>query len=420
MKKELSNGIRIVYDYMPWVKSVTTSIWIKAGSRSENPEINGVSHFIEHMLFKGTTNRSAKQIANEIDFIGGMINAFTSKEYTCYYTKTLDENIDTAIDVLSDILLNSVFDEKEIEKERSVILEEINMYEDSPEDLSYELLSENIWKGSPLGYPVAGTKETVSSLTREKILNYKNSLYTTPNIVVSVAGNFDEKYLIDTFEKKLSALKSNSVETTFNKEKYIKSYTFKRKDIEQSNLCFAIEGAGHEDKNLYPLMIASNMLGGTMSSILFQKVREEKGLCYTIYASLSPALYNGSMYVYAATNPAQTEELIKVLFSEINEFKNTNISLEELNRNKQQLKGSLLLSYESTSTRMTSMGKSEILQKKVTSQEEILKKIEDVTLDQLHDVMNNIIDTKKASISLVSNFKDDTKIKELYEKVSNE
>jgi len=280
-KFKLKNGIRVVCERIPYVRSVSTGIWVRTGSRNENTDNNGISHFVEHMLFKGTRNRTAAQIAECIDNIGGQINAFTGKECTCFYTRTLDEHIETALDVLSDMFFNSLFDNKDIALEKKVILEEINMYEDSPEDLVHDMLSETVWLGTSIGQPILGTKSSLGNINRSMILDYMNERYTQSNTVIAIAGNYDEERLETLLEKYFGNREPRDVKGQEpQKAEFMPAIRVKEKDTEQVHVCIGFEGIRTGDDDIYPLLAISNLLGGGMSSRLYQKIREEKGLVY--------------------------------------------------------------------------------------------------------------------------------------------
>ena len=287
VNRNLSCGVEVVMEKIPYVRSTSVGVWVKAGAVNENPENYGISHFIEHMLFKGTERRSAKQIAEDVDKLGGQINAFTGKESTCYYVKTLDENIEKAVEVLFDILFHSVFDPEEMEKEKQVIYEEINMHEDSPEDDIHDVFYEAVFRDHPLGTPILGTKKILSDLTREDLKNYIADNYTTGNVVISVTGNFQEERILEVFEgyfRDLSMKKQKAVDFQPVSQP---GFIFKEKDIEQAHICMGTSGVTLDDDLHYAYSIVSSILGGSMSSRLFQSIREERGMAYSVYSSLS-------------------------------------------------------------------------------------------------------------------------------------
>ncbi len=405
-KVVLDNGLRVVFERIPFVRSISIGVWIGAGSRNENNANNGISHFIEHMMFKGTNKRSAKEIAACIDNLGGQINAFTGKECTCFYTKTLDEHMDIAVDVLADMLFNSKFDKKDIDTERRVILEEISMYEDSPEDLVHDLLSEAVWDGDPLGYPILGTKESLQNIDRDAIFEYIDGMYIPQNIVISAAGNFDEDHLIDTLTKHFGGWsRKGAVASDYNAVNFIPGRKVKEKDIEQVHLCLGFEGIEHGDNDLYSLLAVNNILGGGMSSRLFQKIREETGLVYSIYSYPSSYKRAGLFKIYAGMNPSHLDIVMDLILGEVDKLIKEGISLEDLTQSKEQLKGSYMLGLENTSSWMNSMGKSELLLGYIHTPEEILKKVEDVNMESVHKAINRVFDTKRMSVSLVGAIK---------------
>jgi len=383
---------------------VSVGIWVGAGSRNEKKEINGISHFIEHMLFKGTKKRSAKEIAESIDSIGGQINAFTGKECTCYYTKTLDTHIDIAIDVLTDMFFNSVFSEKDIDIERKVVLEEISMYEDSPEDLVHDYLSETVWENDAIGMPILGTYESLHNIERDTIVNYISEHYLPENTVIAVAGNFDDNVLIDIVKKNFGSWYSDRKPVKqFEKANFKVSNRIKQKDIEQVHICLGFEGIEHGNDDLYSLLAINNVFGGGMSSRLFQKIREERGLVYSIYSYPSSYCNAGLFTIYAGMNPEHRDTFLKLVMEEIKILIKHGISEEELAKSKEQLKGSYILGLESTSSRMNSLGKSELMLGKVYTPEEVLKKIDEVNNEIVREIIEKVFQMEKMSIAVVGN-----------------
>lgn len=410
-KITLDNGLRIVTEYIPYVKSVSIGVWVEAGSRKETLENNGVSHFIEHMLFKGTKNRTAKEIAESIDNIGGQINAFTSKECTCYYAKVLDSHIDVAVDVLSDMLFNSLFDEDEISKEKSVVYEEIKMYEDSPEDLVHDLLSQTIFNKNSLSLPILGSRESLEKLTRESIINYFESFYIPSNTVISIAGNFNLNDTIKLIEKHFSKWEAKiNIADKYEKPIIYHSISKKKKDIEQLHFCLGTEGISQGQDELYALLILNNIFGGSMSSRLFQDIREDKGLVYSIYSYPSSYKDSGIFTIYAALNADNFIKVIDIIMDNISIIKKDYLTEEEIYRSKEQLKGNYILGLESTSSRMTSIGKSELLLGKVISPQEIASKIDKIELEDIISVVNKIFDKSKYNIAYVGNFDNENEI----------
>lgn len=405
----LKNGVRVVCEYIPYVRSVTLGIWVKTGSRNENVRNNGVSHFIEHMLFKGTDKRSAAEIAESIDNIGGQLNAFTGKECTCYYAKTLDEHLDIAMDVLSDMLTNSTFTKKDIALEKRVILEEIGMYEDSPEELVHDILSETVWDGSAIGYPILGTAKSLRGINQETIKEYMKDRYTPGNMVISVAGNFDESKLEDMLETYFnSGIPGDETENNVENVDFRPEVKVREKDTEQVHICIGFEGIKNGDDALYPLLAVNNIFGGGMSSRLFQKIREKKGLVYSIYSY--PTIYNdaGLFTIYAGMKPENLNEVTKLIYDEVRVLLKKGIAKQEFEKSREQLKGSYILGLESTSSRMSSIGKSELLLGRIYTQEEILGKIEKITMDGMNQIIRSIFNLDKVGISVVGKVKQDT------------
>lgn len=401
----LDNGLRVVTEYIPFVKSISIGIWIETGSKYETKDNNGISHFIEHMLFKGTSSKSAKEIAEMIDGIGGQINAFTSKECTCFYTKVLDSHYQLAIELLADMLFNSKFDTTDIEKEKSVIYEEISMYEDSPEDLAHDLLYQSIFKNNSLGLPILGINDSLKEINREKMIKYMQEYYVPNNAVISVVGNFNDDDLLRIIESKFKRWKRSVLSI---KEDTVPKYNFqhisKIKDIEQVHLILGLKGISLGENNRYPLLVVNNILGGSMSSRLFQNIREDRGLVYSIYSYPSSYKDAGLLSIYAGMNPEQLEEVSALIYKELEGLKVKGLTGIELNKSKEQLKGNYILGLESTSSRMSSIGKTELLLNKIYSPKEIIEKIDTVTMEDVEKVIEEIIDLSNiASITVGKN-----------------
>jgi predicted Zn-dependent peptidase len=414
-KELLINGIRIVTEEIPYVNSVSIGIWVKVGSRYENVNNNGVSHFIEHMLFKGTKNRSAKEIANSIDKIGGQLNAFTSKECTCFYAKVLDTHFDIALDVLADMFFNSSFSSEEIDKERGVVLEEINMYEDSPEDLVHDLFSQAVWSGNPLGMSILGTEESLENLNREKIVNFFEENYIPQNLVISVVGNFKHDDIVKKikvyFEK--AEHKKNSTANIIM-PKFEPEYTLKSKVTEQVHLCMGFNGVDIKSKAFYPMLILNNIFGGAMSSRLFQKIREDRGLAYSVFSYPSSFEDCGLFSIYAGSKPNNLKSVTELIMEEIRGIKEAGITEEELYDSKEQLKGSYILGLESTSGRMISIGKSELLLEKIYSPTEVLSRIDKVDMESVSSIIKHIFDTENMGAAVIGSMQKDTNIKHMF------
>ena len=410
-KHVLENGLTIIGEEIPYVKSISLGVWINAGSRIEDEEISGVSHFIEHMLFKGTRNRTSKQIASEIDNLGGQINAFTSKECTCYYVKLLDSHIDIGIDVLSDMILNSKFNEDDLDKERSVIIEELKMYEDSPEDLAYDLLTENIYKNDPLGMNIIGTEESLNRLHREKLLDYFNKYYVPNNSVIAISGNFNFDEIINKIEEKFKVWKKRDVNVDIKKAEFKSCFLTKNKDIEQVNLAMSLEAVPIEsDKEVYALAVINTVFGGSISSRLFQKIREEKGLVYSIYSSQSLYRKCGELGIFASMSNEHLKEVYESIIEEIKIMKKYYLTDQEIKESKEQLKGSYILGLESTSSRMMSIGRALLLNSKVESTDDILKSIDNVDRETVKIVIDKIFNLDKLGVCIVGRDVEENKL----------
>lgn len=402
----LPNGIRLIYEKMEHVRSVSMGVWVDTGSVRETSETAGASHLIEHMVFKGTERRNAEQIAIEMDAVGGNINAFTSKENTCFYAKVLDEHLDLVSDVLSDLTFHSVFDPEELKKEQGVVLEEILMNEDSPEDLSGEESNMLFFGDEALASPILGSKESVRAFTRESLLAYKNEFYVPNNIVVSCAGNFEEQALIDSvtkwFDAPASARATTSVLQRFpggKREKLVE------KDVEQVHICLTLPGFARDSEGQYPLAVLSNILGGSMSSRLFQSIREKLGLAYSVYSYPTSYTGTGTLTLYAGTGEKQAKEVLGRMVEEMERVRKEGVTKEELMRCRDQLKGSYLLGMESSGARMNALGKTLLLQKREYSEQETLRRIECVTMEDIERILPVCLDLTNASTALVGRVK---------------
>ncbi len=399
-KYTCQNGVRIVLERIPTVRSVAIGVWIGTGSRDENPENNGISHFLEHMFFKGTTTRTAREIAESFDSIGGQVNAFTSKEYTCYYAKVLDTHAKYALDVLADMFFNSTFVEEELNKERNVVLEEIKMYEDTPDDIVHDLLSKAVYEDHPLGYPILGTEETLNMFTGEMLKEYIFERYTPENVVISIAGNVPDTFIREV-ENYFGSYQGGSGAKTENSPSFHANRIARKKETEQAHLCLGFDGlnVGHEE--IYSLIVLNNILGGSMSSRLFQEVREQRGLAYSVFSYHSAYQDSGIVTIYGGTGAKQLDVLFETIAETLQKLKQEGISEKELTNSKEQLKGSLMLSLESTNSRMSRNGKNELLLKRHRSLDEIIEQIDQVTKLAV-DQMTNRIFTDHYSVSLIS------------------
>jgi predicted Zn-dependent peptidase len=409
INKQLDCGVRIVMEEIPYVQSVSVGIWVKAGSVDESAKTSGISHFIEHMLFKGTDNRSAKKIAEDVDKIGGQINAFTGKEATCYYLKTLASNIDKAADILVDMFINSKFDEEEMEKEKRVVCEEIKMIEDSPEDDAHDIISELIFKGNPLAKSIIGTPKSLEGITRNMIKKYIADEYTRDNLVISICGSFDPEHVCELFDCKLTALSSNKTAKQFEDADYKPNYKVKVKDIEQSHLCLGLKGLALEDDRYYTLALLNNIMGGSMSSRLFQNIREEKGLAYSVYSMSSSFSNDGYFNIYAGVSHDKIKDAVVGIQDELKLLKTDGVTEEELQTAKEQLKGSYIFSLENVNGRMFSIGKNMLLLNKIYTPEEVMASIDRVSMEDISDVSEMITDIHNYSGVLIGRKKLDLK-----------
>ncbi len=398
-KSLLSNGIRVVSEAIPYVKSVTLGIWIGTGSRFEQSYNHGISHFIEHMVFKGTENRSAKDIAETIDGVGGEINAFTTKEHTCYYIKVLDTHLELALDILSDMLQSSTFSEEDINREREVILEEICMYEDTPDELVHDLHHNAIWAGHTLGHNILGTIPTVGNFNKKIITEYYQNFYTPDNIVIAAAGNLNHEKLETLTEYYFGSMNGKKKETTSTGPNIIFSHTIQSKAIEQVHLCLGTNSVPQASQDIYTIHILNNILGGGISSRLFQSIREEKGLAYSIYSYQTNYSDAGLLTIYAGTRPSKASQVIELILANIAALKNGGISSSELTNTKEQLKGSLLLGLESSSSRMSRIGKMELTLGKFITLDEVVAKIDKVSLEDLQNIMQKLFNLNTLSFT---------------------
>lgn len=401
-KMVLDNGIRIVTERMSCVKSVSIGLWVNTGSRDESKDEQGMSHFLEHMFFKGTKKRSAKEIALAIDAIGGEFNAFTSRETTTFYAKVLDTHIPQAIDLLSDNFHGSQFNSGEVEKEQQVVIQEIKMVEDDPEDLVHDLHAEDAWQGNSLGWSILGTVDTVSGLTRKKILQFLKRNYDPKEIVISVAGHLDYRSLIQQLDQAFGKYSAQEIcRTPREAPQFTPGIQIKRRKLEQVHLCLGVEGLpqGHPDR--YVLSIINALFGGSVSSRLFQEIREKRGLVYSIYSHISSYQDGGLFTVYAGTSAEQTPKVIALILKEFKRFKEKGIDPFDLTKAKEHIKGSLLLSVESTSSRMSKLASEELYYGRHYSLKEIVAEVDQVTLDQVKQMTDTLFDTKSLVLTLI-------------------
>jgi len=402
----LKNNIPAVIETTNDVRSACIGIWVKAGARNESVEKNGISHFLEHMFFKGTNSLTSKDIAMEIDSIGGELNAFTSCENTTFYIKVLDEYLDKALELLTDIFLNSTFQETEIEKEKGVITEEINMVEDTPSDYIHELFSKSIWGDAGPGLSVLGRKEVVESFKRDDMFNHIQKYYGTENIIISCSGNLKVDAMIDRLNSGLGSLKRSSPLEALSLPEFRSRLNIVPKELSETHICLGLEGIPYGSDDRYSMYLLNTILGSGFSSRLFQEVREKRGLAYSIYSFNQPYVDTALWGVYAGTDKKHAKEVVDIIASEIRSLSDS-VSDDELRRAKNQLKGSLILALESTSTKMTNMAKQEIYYGKYFSPEEIIKAVDAVTLEDLKRLSKRLAGDKPFALTIYGNVREE-------------
>ena len=397
----LSNGLRVIAEKIPHFRSVSVGLWIGTGSMLETRGENGLSHFIEHMLFKGTQQRSAMQVAEEMDAIGGQVNAFTSKECTCYYAKVIDEHFEKALDLLSDMLLHATFNPQDLEKERSVILEEIAMTEDTPEDLVYELLSEAYFGDHALARPILGPAEVIRSVTREQILAFHRRHYRPDNTVLAVAGGYELDQLRELAGRYLGAwaapAQAQKAEPFAGCAQQVR---IKRKDIEQVHVCLGYEGIATGADEAYPMAVFNNIFGGGMSSRLFQKIREEMGAAYSVYSYPTSYPDCGVYAIYAGTSIQQAQQVVDEIRRQVDRFLADGFTDREFTQARDQLKGGYILGLESTSSRMSALGRSKLLLGYANEIDEVIRRIERVTPQDVMSVARRILESPFAAAAV--------------------
>jgi predicted Zn-dependent peptidase len=391
IKEILPNGITLLTEAMPHVRSVAVGVWLKRGSRHETPVQSGISHFIEHMVFKGTKNRSAEVIAAQVDSIGGHMDAFTAKEYASFHLKVLDEHLPLAVDILGDIAMNPLFDPSEMTKEKKVIFEEINMVEDTPDDLVMELYTEAFWPRHPLGRPILGTKSSVSRFRRDELAGFFRSVYRPGNIVIAAAGHLEHGATSRLVRRHFGELAPGGRSHNGGPPRPAsRIVTRSKKELEQVHLCLGTPAypQAHEDR--YGVYILNTVLGGSMSSRLFQNVREKRGLVYSISSGVSAYSDAGTLTIYAGTSLDSVDEVVRLSLEELRRMKGEALPADELRRAKDHLKGSLMLSLENTGSRMSHMARQEIYFGRAFKLDEILSGIESVTADDVPRIAGDL------------------------------
>lgn len=403
-KEVLDNGIRVVMEEIPFVKSASLGIWVEVGSRDEADTEAGLSHFIEHMFFKGTARRSAQQIAQEMDGLGGELNAFTSRESTVFYAKMVDEHLPRAVDLLSDLFRHSRFSPVEIEREKKVVLEEIKMVEDDPEDLVHDLHTANVWRGNPIGRPILGKIKIIRAISQRKIIDYLNRKYLPERIVISVAGRFNRRALIQQLNRAFRTFGRTSEWGSHGRPPLPVAdgrLVIRRKKLEQAHLCLGLPGLPLAHRDRYGMYALNTLLGGGMSSRLFQEVREKRGLVYSIYSHFAGFKDAGMLTVYAASSPKVIRQVLNVTTRELRRLRERGVRNDELSRAVDQMKGGTLLSLESTNSRMSRLAKDEIYFGRFFTLEETLGEINKVSKRQIQRLSEQLLDTQKLSLTVL-------------------
>ncbi len=403
-REVLPNGLTVITEEMQHIRSISVGIWVKTGSRDEAPEWNGISHFIEHMVFKGTKHRSAEDIARQVDSIGGNMDAFTAKECICFNVKVLDEHLPIAMDVLSDLVLNPTFDVKDIGRERGVILEEIKMDEDNPDYLVHEIFTQNFWKDHPLGKPILGTKETVRKFEQPVVFDTYSQRFSPGNLVVAAAGNINHERFLDLVKKHFEHMQP--VQNGFHGQppKVVPRIIMRnKKALEQVQICIGVPSHPIAHEKRYASYILNTVLGGGMSSRLFQNIRERQGLVYAIYSDLNPYRDTGCLCVYAGTSRESAARVVESVIAEFRSLKSTPVPDEELRRCKDQLKGSLMLSLESSTARMSNLARQEMYFDRFYSLDELIDRIEAVSAQDLQSLATDFFHTDNIAVTVLGN-----------------
>ena len=397
-KSALPNGIRLVTETMPHVRSVAVGIWVETGSRLEPEPLGGISHLIEHLVFKGTATRSAEEIARAIDSVGGQMDAFTAKEHTCFYVQVLDEHLPLAVSLLTDILRQPLFAPADIEKEKAVVLQEIKMVEDTPDDLIHDLFAEQVWAGHPLGRPILGRWDVVKEFDRGTVLGYFEREYVPARIVVAVAGHAEHARVADLFAAGFEGWGRPAAPHAFVPPTLQPGIHNVQKPLEQVHLVLGLPGVSDTAADRYPLYLLNDIIGGSMSSRLFQEIRERQALVYSVHSGQQAYRDTGVFYVYAGTDPANFSKVLHALMKEIRALKKDGVTADELRRSKEHLKGSLMLSLESTSSRMNRLASHEMRFGSFMSMDEMLAAIDRVQMDEVDTLIHRVLDEEQLSL----------------------
>ena len=402
----MPNGLRVVGERIPHFRSVSVGLWIGTGSQNEYPDEAGISHFIEHMVFKGTQRRSARQIAEEMDAVGGQLNAFTSKECTCFYAKTVDEHLPLATDVVCDLAVNPAFDAGEMEKEKGVVLEEISMAEDTPEDVVHELLMLAMFGDQNVARPILGSEERISAYGREDLVKYWNSFYRPQNAVFSIAGNYDWDRVQELLHSHLDAWSTQGLRAgSCSTQPVAPTALSREKDIEQAHICLGFPGLSIGDPRNYALSIFNSVYGGAMSSRLFQKIREESGMAYTVYSYPNAYTDCGMLSVYAATNPDTAVQVHDQILEETRKIVREGLTSDEFNMAREQLKASIILGSESTSSRMQSNGRRMLLLNETRTESEVIDRVNATSYEETNELMRELLSAENALALVGKNVK---------------
>jgi predicted Zn-dependent peptidase len=398
----LPNGLIVLTERMEHMRSVAMGVWIKSGSRCEPAETNGISHFVEHMLFKGTRSRTAQHIAREMDSIGGNLDAFTGKETICFNVKSLADHVPIALDVLSDLVLNPVFADSDIERERDVILEEIKIDEDNPDVLVHELFTQSFWRDHPLGWPILGTSATVARLDQKSLFEYHGDRFHGGNMVFSAAGNLDHDHFAGAVQAKFSSLASGATLHELGAPEAAARIVMRNKrSLEQVQICLGVPAPPITDESRYASLILNTVLGGGMSSRLFQTIREERGMAYSIYSDLSPYRDTGTLCVYAGTSAGKALEVVDLILGEFAKLKQELLTDEELTRAKDQVKGNILLGLESSNARMANLARQEMYFRQFITVDEIIARIDEVEALQVQAMAQKLFDSTRIAVTLL-------------------
>jgi predicted Zn-dependent peptidase len=398
-KSVLPNGMRILTERMPHVRSVAVGVWVETGSRYEVEARGGVSHLIEHLVFKGTATRSAEVIARTMDSVGGQMDAFTTKENTCFYVQVLDEHLPLAVDLLTDILLHPLFDAEELEREKSVVLQEIRMVEDTPDDIIHDLFAAQIWGHHPLARPILGTRELVTGFQRDAIADHFGEEYVPPRIIIAVAGNVTHEQVVELFGRGFNGYTRPARPRASEVVKLSPGVNIVHKALEQVHLVMGFPGLAHAAPERYAMFVLNDVIGGSMSSRLFQEVRERQGLAYSVHSGVQAFSDTGLMYVYAATDVENFSKVLKSTLKELREVKKHGVTAEELRRAKDHLKGSLMLSLESTSSRMNRLAKHELHLGSFLTIDEMLASIDGVRHEEVQALLSQVIDEEQLALT---------------------